>query len=82
MIDATIDSKGRVVIPEHVRKELGLTVGSKIRVSVAEKGSSIIMMKSSVDPEEFIERTEGLLKRGSKAKAADPLQLKEIWAGL
>ncbi len=75
-----MDSKGRVVIPEEVRKELGLSGGSRVRVSVSEGAGSIIV-ESAVGPEEFIRRTEGLLKRGSRAKVADPLRLKEVWAG-
>jgi AbrB family looped-hinge helix DNA binding protein len=78
--ETRIDSKGRVVIPKEVRKELGLTGGSRVRISVAEDNS--IVVKSGVNPQEFIKQTEGLLKRGSRAKAADPLRLKEVWVGL
>jgi AbrB family looped-hinge helix DNA binding protein len=81
LTETRIDSKGRVVIPEEVRKELGLTGGSRVRISVAED-KSIIVMKSGLNPQEFIKQTEGLLKRGSRAKAADPLRLKEVWVGL
>ena len=80
LTETVVDSKGRVVIPEEVRKELGLAEGSKVRVSIADRGSSIIVMKSSLDPEAFVKQTEGVLKRGSKATATDPLRLKEIWA--
>ena len=80
MTETTIDSKGRIVIPQEVRRRLRLAEGSRVEVRVAEDGSIIVM--SSVGPAEFFKRTEGLLKRGSKAKAADPLRLKEIWPGL
>jgi AbrB family looped-hinge helix DNA binding protein len=80
LTETVVDSKGRVVIPDEVRKELGLAEGSKVRVSIAHRGSSIIVMKSCLDPEAFIKQTEGVLKRGSKATATDPLRLKEIWA--
>jgi AbrB family looped-hinge helix DNA binding protein len=76
-----MDSKGRIVIPDEVRKELGLTSGSRVRISVTED-NSIIVMKSGLNPQEFIKQTEGLLKRGSEAKVADPLRLKEVWLGL
>jgi AbrB family looped-hinge helix DNA binding protein len=82
--EAKMDSKGRIVIPEDVRKELGLNEGSRVRLRL-EKGSpaggSAAIMTKSVGPDEFIKRTEGALKRGSRAKAADPLRLKEIWGG-
>jgi AbrB family looped-hinge helix DNA binding protein len=80
--EATMDSKGRIVIPEGVRKELGLNEGSRIRLrlekSSASGGPAVIVTKS-VGPDEFIKRTEGVLKKESRAKAADPLRLKEIW---
>lgn len=80
MTETVVDSKGRVVIPDEVRKELGLAEGSKVRVSIADRGGSIIVLKSTLDAEAFIKQTEGTLKRGSKARATDPLRLKEIWA--
>jgi AbrB family looped-hinge helix DNA binding protein len=80
-----MDSKGRIVIPEDVRKELGLTEGSRVRIrlekSSAGSGSTMVLTKS-VGPNEFIRRTEGVLKKESRAKAADPLRLKEIWGGI
>ena len=82
--EATMDSKGRVAIPEEVRKELGLNEGSRIRLRL-EKGStgggSAVIMTKSVGPDEFIKRAEGVLKKESRAKAVDPLRLKEIWGG-
>ena len=84
MNEATMDSKGRIVIPEDVRKELGLNEGSTIRVRLEKRGTtgdSAVILTKSVGPEEFIKRTEGTLKKESRAKAADPLRLKEIWGG-
>jgi AbrB family looped-hinge helix DNA binding protein len=80
-----MDSKGRIVIPEDVRKELGLNEGSRIRVRLERtgtRGGSAIILTKSVGPDEFIKRTEGVLKKESRAKAADPLRLKEIWGGI
>jgi AbrB family looped-hinge helix DNA binding protein len=82
--EATMDSKGRIVIPEDVRKELGLNEGSRIRVRIEKSsisGGSAVILTKSVGPDEFIKRTEGMLKKESRAKAADPLRLKEIWGG-
>jgi AbrB family looped-hinge helix DNA binding protein len=83
--EATMDSKGRIVIPEDVRKELGLNEGSRIRVRLEKSslgGGSAVILTKSVGPDEFIKRTEGVLKKESRAKAADPLRLKEIWGGI
>lgn len=84
MDEATMDSKGRIVIPEDVRKELGLNEGSRIRVRLEKSsisGGTAVILTKSVGPDEFIKRTEGALKKQSRAKAADPLRLKEIWGG-
>jgi AbrB family looped-hinge helix DNA binding protein len=81
---ATMDSKGRIVIPEGVRKELGLNEGSRIRVRLEKSsigGGSAVILTKSIGPDEFIKRTQGMLKKESRAKAADPLRLKEIWGG-
>jgi AbrB family looped-hinge helix DNA binding protein len=74
-----VDSKGRVVIPEDLRKELGLTEGSGVRLTKGEDDSIII--EPSVTPDEFIKRAEGFIKKGSSVETADPLKLKEIWTG-
>jgi AbrB family looped-hinge helix DNA binding protein len=82
--ETTMDSKGRIVIPEGVRKELGLNEGSRIKVRLEKRGtrgSGAVIMTKSLGPDEFIKRTEGTLKKESRAKAADPLRLKEIWGG-
>ena len=79
-----MDSKGRVVIPEDVRKELGLSEGSRIRIRLEKSslsGGSAVIMTKSVGPDEFIKRTDGVLKKESRTKATDPLRLKEIWGG-
>ncbi len=80
-----MDSKGRIVIPEDVRKELGLNEGSRIRVRLEKSGisgGSAVILTKSVGPGEFIKRAEGVLQKDSRAKAADPLRLKEIWGGI
>jgi AbrB family looped-hinge helix DNA binding protein len=82
--EATMDSKGRIVIPEDVRKELGLNEGSRVRVRLEKNGTGgglAVVLTKSVGPDEFIRRTQGMLKKESRAKAADPLRLKEMWGG-
>ncbi len=75
--EVKVDSKHRVVLPEEVRQKSGIKAGSKLKVSV--KAGSIVLTKN-VQPSDFIERMEGLLKEGSPVHASDPLKLKEIWA--
>jgi AbrB family looped-hinge helix DNA binding protein len=68
MNEATMDSKGRIVIPEDVRKELGLNEGSRIRVRLEKSslsGGSAVILTKSVGPDEFIKRTQGMLDRKS-----------------
>ena len=76
MGEATLDSKGRIVIPEKVRKKVGLEAGSRVKVSIERK--SVVIAKS-VDPKEFIEEMEGVLKEASPVQVSNPLRLKEIW---
>lgn len=72
-----VDSKHRIVLPEGVRRKSGVKTGTKLRVSIS--GSSIVLAKN-IEPEGFIERMEGFLKKGSTVPVASPLKLKEIWA--
>ena len=78
MEQVKIDAKGRLVIPERIRKELGVRKDS--RLAVRTKHRSIIITKK-VEPEEFIKTMEGFLKKNSPVQPSDPLKLKEIWAG-
>ncbi len=74
--EVVLDSKGRVLIPEKIRKKAGISAGSKVRVTVSD---NTVMITKSVTPEEFIRDTEGIIKSGSPVKVANPLKLKEIW---
>lgn len=47
----------------------------KVRV----RGNSVVLTRE-VEPEEFIKKMEGILKKGTKIPASDPLKLKEIWS--
>ncbi|MFQ6134571.1 MAG: AbrB/MazE/SpoVT family DNA-binding domain-containing protein [Nitrososphaerales archaeon] len=76
MEEAKLDSKGRIVIPERVRRKVGFRGGSKLKVRVEHE--SVVITKS-VTPKEFIEEMEGFLKEDSPVQASDPLKLKEIW---
>ena len=74
--EATLDSKGRVLIPDEIRKKAGLTTGSRLRVSVSD---NVVVLRKRMEPKDFISETQGVIKKGSKVKRVDPLKLKEIW---
>ena len=77
MEEVRVDSKHRIILPEDVRRESGIKPGSRLSVSV--KGHSVILTKK-VEPGEFVQRMEGVLKEGSRVPRSDPLKLKEIWS--
>lgn len=72
MGETEIDERGRIVIPNEIRAELGLRPEQKLRIST--KGKELVL-SPEVDAEEFISQLEGCV-RGSKVKPED---LKEIW---
>ncbi|AKA74690.1 AbrB/MazE/SpoVT family DNA-binding domain-containing protein [Saccharolobus solfataricus] len=46
----TVDERGRIVIPKDIRERLNLKEGSKVEISVDEKGRIIIIVRRiSVD---------------------------------
>lgn len=58
MIDiTTISSKGQVVIPSHIREELGLEEGSQVVVSTLENLVILKKIKISDPKEEFAKLT-------------------------
>lgn len=76
MPESTLNAKGRILIPEKIRKKAHLSTGSKVKVQ-ADDG--IVKISKSVSVADFIRRTEGALKEGSPVKITDPLRLKEFW---
>ncbi len=74
--ESRLDSKGRIVISDSLRKRMGLRKGSKVKMH---KTKESIIITKSVDPDEFIAELQGFLKKGSKIPRSDPLKLKEIW---
>lgn len=76
MSDIIVDDKGRITIPENMRKKMQIRKGSKVKVSLKQDHTLAI---SAVDPKQFIEKMEGFIKKGSKVQRTDPLKLKEIW---
>ena len=55
----TVDSKGRIVLPQEVRERLGITPGSEVEVR-EEDGKAVV--KPEDDPERIIERMEELVE--------------------
>lgn len=54
----TVDSKGRVVLPQEVRKRLGITPGTE--VEIREEGGKAVVEPED-DPERIIERMNDLV---------------------
>ncbi|MBV0923406.1 AbrB/MazE/SpoVT family DNA-binding domain-containing protein [Halomicroarcula limicola] len=53
-----VDSKGRIVLPQEVRKRLGISPGSEVEVR-EEDGKAVVEPED--DPEEIIDRMEKLV---------------------
>lgn len=58
----TVDSKGRVVLPQDVRDRLGITPGTEVTIR-AEDGKAVVEPED--DPERIIERMEQLVAEAS-----------------
>ena len=70
---ATVDSKGRIVLPQDVRERLGITPGTEVVVR-EEDGKAVVKPEDS--PEEILERMEQLivdasLNRGETTPLSD-----------
>jgi len=76
MTEATMDSKGRIVIPEKLRKKARLGTGSKVKITL---WNGTLAVAKGKDPEQFIKEMKGVIKRGSPVEQSNPLRLKEIW---
>jgi len=76
MASIMVDDKGRIIIPEDVRKKLGIRKGSKVKVNV---NDDKVVITFAISSKQFIEKMEGFIKEGSKVEKVDPLKLKEIW---
>lgn len=75
MGEAVIDDRGRIVIPSDIRVELNLRPARKLRIEA--RGRELVL-RPSVDAEEFITQLKGCIAR-SKLKAEE---LKHIWGVL
>ena len=74
--EASIDKKGRIVIPRHLREGLGLHEGAKVRLTLEEEK---ILITKPIPPGKFIHEMEGCIKEDSPVPKINPLELKKIW---
>lgn len=61
----TVDSKGRIVLPQDVRERLGITPGEE--VTVHEEDGKVVVEPED-DPEQIIERMEQLVAETSSER--------------
>lgn len=54
----TVDSKGRIVLPQEVREALGITPGTEVEIH-EEDGKAVVEPED--DPEQIIERMDALI---------------------
>ena len=76
MWEATLDAKGRIVLPKALRDALDLVAGKRVRLSV--EGNRIVIT-TSISPGLFAAKMKGCVKEGSAVAETDPLELKRMW---
>ena len=62
----TVDSKGRVVLPQEVRERLGITPGTEVEIH-EENGKAVVEPEAS--PERIIERMDQLVAQAATDRA-------------
>ncbi|WP_435077137.1 AbrB/MazE/SpoVT family DNA-binding domain-containing protein [Halococcus sp. AFM35] len=62
---AKVDSKGRIVLPQEVREQLGITPGTEVAIH-EEEGKAVVEPED--DPEQIIERMERLIEETSSER--------------
>lgn len=70
------DSKGRIVVPKHLRNEMRIGEGSRVNVQIEEER---LVVSRAVEPDEFITEMEGFVQKSSRVPMVDPRSLKRIW---
>ncbi len=76
MSEATVDDKGRILLPKKIRESMELGSGRKVRLSVEGKR---LIISAPVSPDEFVEEMRGFIKEGSVITRKNPIELKRIW---
>ncbi len=73
--ESKIDDKGRVCIPNEIRKLLNLKVGEKILFQVQEDK---IILRKSISMEEFVKKSEVFSKK-LKESIKEPIEFKKMF---
>lgn len=63
----TVDSKGRIVLPQELRERLGIEPGTEVEIS-EQDGKAVVEPED--DPERIIERMERLVEESTQEKTA------------
>ncbi len=83
MLEATVDSKNRVVLPRDVRERLGVKPGSTVRFVEVEDGFKIV--KAGGRDRDEVEMLNKILleepRRTGRPENWDPQRMKSIWVG-
>jgi AbrB family looped-hinge helix DNA binding protein len=72
----TVDSKGRIVLPQELRERLGIAPGTEVEIR-EQDGKAVVEPED--DPEQIIERLERLVEESTEQEtvpvddAADPI---------
>jgi len=77
-MDTVVDERGRVLIPQELRKELGLDEGTVVDLEKAEGG--IIMTRARSKRRSWKELNGIQPKRTAKPTWPTPEEIKTIWA--
>jgi AbrB family looped-hinge helix DNA binding protein len=64
-----VDSKGRIVVPQNIREQLGLTPGTK--VDVHEEDGRIVV-ESQPGPEQIVHDLEALIEEAAASRDQPP----------
>jgi len=70
---ATVDSKGRIVLPKEVRERLSITPGTEVDIR-EEDGKAVVEPEDN--PEQIIERMERLVTESS-SEQGEPMPLED-----
>ena len=62
----TVSSRGQIVIPAELRRKLGLSAGTHLRVY--ESGSKVVLVPELADP---VEEGFGFIRRASLSRSDD-----------
>ena len=73
---AKVDSRGRITLPDEIRREMGLTPGKEIRVENIGKG---VLIRPAITKKDFIKSLEGCITSKNRAEALSPLEIKKMW---